>query len=122
MDDIIFKFTRSDAINDGVLVDVTNTAKEAGLRFPVALTRAVWCLYVEVPPGVECQDEPGRLWDIVWMLRCAIHSAARNGCEILFRLHVRNDNRRPKFVTLKAVCGAGDDLEPVITVMLPDED
>jgi hypothetical protein len=36
--------------------------------------------------------------------------------------HVGNDNDRPKPVTLKAVCGPGDDTAPVLTVMLHDED
>jgi hypothetical protein len=51
--------------------------------------------------------------------------AARRGwSELIFRLHVRNDNRdrTPPLVTLKAVCGPGDDAGPVITVMLPEED
>jgi hypothetical protein len=41
-----------------------------------------------------------------------------------FALHVRNDNRErtPPLVRLKAVCGPGDDEEPVITVMRLDED
>ena len=41
-----------------------------------------------------------------------------------FAVHVRNDNRErtPPLVRLKALCGPGDDAEPVITVLLPDED
>jgi uncharacterized protein DUF6573 len=41
-----------------------------------------------------------------------------------FALHVRNDERDclPPLVQLKALCGPGDNAEPVITVMLPDED
>jgi hypothetical protein len=74
-----------------------------------------------VPPGVECQDEAGRLWDVLYLLRVAI-GASPGGSALLFRLHVRNDNRRPKPVTLKAVCGPGDDAAPVLTVMLPEED
>jgi hypothetical protein len=35
-DDVISVYTRQDAINDGVLVDVTETAKEMGFRYPVA--------------------------------------------------------------------------------------
>src|SRR5262249_12805414 len=46
-------------------------AREAGIRYPVALTRAVWQRCVAVPPGVLCQDEAGRLWDLAWMLACA---------------------------------------------------
>jgi hypothetical protein len=43
---------------------------------------------------------------------------------VRFGVHVRNDNceRTPPLVTLRALCGPGDRGEPVITVMLPDED
>jgi len=105
-------------------VDVSETAREAGLKFPVYLTRAVWENYVRVPDGVRCQDENGRLWDIVWMLRCA--ACRTNGSQMLFGLHVQNDNRyrTPPLVNLKAVCGPRDidDQQPAIIVMLPDED
>src|SRR5262249_4146387 len=33
---------RADALRDGVLIDVTPTAREAGFRYPVALTAATW--------------------------------------------------------------------------------
>ncbi len=77
---------------------------------------------VAVPPGVACQDEAGRLWDVVWMLRVGVQRAA--GSLVLYSLHVRNDNRSgtPPLVRLKAVCGPGDAAEPVIRVMMPDED
>ena len=74
-DDLIHSYTRQQAIEDGVLVDVSETAREAGIRYPVALTRAVWARYVEVPLGVECQDEEGRLWDILWMFRYGAEGA-----------------------------------------------
>jgi hypothetical protein len=61
---------------DGVLVDVSVTAREAGLRWPVALTGAVWERCVAVPPGVVYQDEAGRLWDVCWMLACAARRTA----------------------------------------------
>src|SRR4051794_40044352 len=67
--DILSRYTRTQAIEDGSLVDVTATAKEAGFRYPVTLTAAVWAEYVAVPDGVECQDEAGRLWDVLWMCR-----------------------------------------------------
>ena len=123
--EVIFAYTRMQAFADGVLVDVTETAKEAGFRVPVALTRAVWAECVEVPEGVEAQDEAGRLWDVVWMCRHGIAQGEnRDASEVLFQLHVRNDNREgePPLVTLKAVCGPDDDGKPCITVMLPDED
>jgi hypothetical protein len=39
-----------------------------------------------------------------------------------FELYVRNDNRRARRVTLRSTCGPGDDVAPVITVLLPGED
>ncbi len=121
--EVIYAYTRAQAIEDGVLIDVSSVAKEAGIKFPVAMTSTVWGEYVEVPEGVSCQDERGRLWDILWMLRC---NAKRGGDTVFFKLYVRNHNRERltgrDLVTLKAVCGAGDTPEPVITIMLPDED
>jgi hypothetical protein len=120
-DEIIHTYTRAQAIADGILVDASEMAKEAGLKHPVALTRKVFEKYVEVPAGVEAQDETGRLWDILYMLRVA--AANSNGeSEILFQLYVRNDNQKAKLVTLKSVCGPGDNASPHITVMLPNED
>ncbi len=122
--EVISTYTRAQAIEDGVLVDVSEVAKEAGIKFPVAMTSTVWGEYVEVPGGVKCQDERGRLWDILWMFRCG--AARFNGDTLRFKLYVRNHNRerldKRDLVTLKAICGPGDDAEPVITIMLPDED
>ena len=72
---LIFSYSRKEAIEDGVLIDVTETAREAGFRYPVALTSAAWATCVSVPAGVECQDEKGRLWDVLTMLRHASRGA-----------------------------------------------
>src|SRR5580700_3494074 len=70
--DVIYTYTRRHAIADGFQVEVTKTAHEAGIRFPVFLTRAVYDAYVTVPPDVAGQDEAGRLWDVLTLLRHAI--------------------------------------------------
>jgi hypothetical protein len=122
--EVIHRYTRADAIRDGVLIDVSAAARETGFRFPVALTAAVWSKCVAVPPGVACQDEAGRLWDVLTMLRFAIRGQRGDGAEVRFAVHVRNDVREgtPPLVRLKALCGPGDEGEPVVTVMLPEED
>ena len=121
---LIYSYTRAQALADGVQVEVTTTAREAGITFPVFLTRAVFDRYVTVPPGVAAQDEAGRLWDIVWMLRFAILRARAGAQRIPVALYVRNDNHRARLVKLVATCGPLDldDPRPAITVMLPDED
>jgi len=120
--EIIHSYSRAEAIEDGTLVDVSEIAKEAGFGFPVAMTSTVWGKYVEVPHGVSCQDEQGRLWDILFMLRDMIRRNRVPSDTMKFSFLVRNDNRRPKLITLKSVCGPGDNSEPVITIMMTDED
>src|SRR5207248_1979762 len=120
--DLIHRYSRADALRDGVLIDVSETAKEAGIRCPVALTAAAWERCVTVQPGVACQDEAGRLWDVAWVLACAIRRGG-SGAEVRFGVHVRNDNRErtPPLVRLKALCGPDDDGAPCLTVMRPEE-
>ena len=38
----VYTYTRAQALADGVLIDAGPLAREAGLRFPVALTGAAW--------------------------------------------------------------------------------
>jgi hypothetical protein len=121
---IVYSYTRAQAVADGVQVEVTKTAQEAGIRFPVFLTRTVYDAYVTVPPDVSGQDEAGRLWDILWLLRFAIQRTSRGVQRLPFALYVRNNNRAAKLVKLIAQCGPLDidDPAPAITVMMPDED
>ena len=122
--DVIYSYTRKQAIADGFQVEVTKTAQEAGIKFPVFLTRTVFDAYVAVPVGVSGQDEAGRLWDVVWMLRFAILKS-KSGCDRLpFALYVRKDNKAAKLIKLIAQCGPldMDDPQPAITVMMPNED
>jgi hypothetical protein len=121
---VIYSYTRKQALADGVQVEVTKIAQEAGIKYPMFLTRAVFDAYVAVPPDVSGQDEAGRLWDVVWMLRFAIQRAKRGVERLPFALYVRNDNRAAKLVKHIAVAGPLDidDPAPCITVMMPDED
>jgi hypothetical protein len=122
--EVIYTYTRAQAIADGEQVNVSKVAEEAGIRFPVFLTRAVFDSYVTVPAGVAAQDEARRLWDIVQMLRFAIRKAQTGQARLPFALYVRTDSRRARLVKLVAMCGPLDidDPAPAITVMLPDED
>jgi hypothetical protein len=120
---LIAAYTRAQALEDGMLVDVTERAKEAGIKLPTALTRAVWNEYVDLTEAANqaCNDVAGRLWDIVWMFRCAALRQP-NASELRFQLHVVTHCVRPSLVTLKAHIGPGDDGTPIITIMKPEED
>ena len=121
---VIYAYTRAQAVADGVQVEVTKTAKEAGISFPVFLTRTVFDAYVAVPPDVSGQDEAGRLWDVVWMAKFAILRSHGHTDRLPVALYVRNDNHRAKLVKLIATCGPldHDDPQPAITIHLADED
>lgn len=71
----IHTYSRAQALEDGVLVDATATAREAGFRYPVALIRAARedCVaWTDANSRRRTfQDQPGRLWDVLWMARLA---------------------------------------------------
>jgi hypothetical protein len=126
--DVIYSYTRAQAIDDGSLVDVSETTREAGIGLQVAVTWAVWDRYISWDDSdtdrQSYQDESGRLWDIAWMLRMAINSCRDEGA-VLYRLHViprDGRSRKPALIQLNAVIHGGDEGEPVITLMLPTED
>ena len=120
---VIHTDSRSEAIAHGVLIPVDERlSRDAGFKVPVALTQAVHERYVRVPPGVRLKDETGRLWDILTMTCYAF--AAERCCDPIatVELFVRNDNRAPRRVKLKACLGPGDKQgETVLTIMLPTE-
>ena len=63
----IYSYTRAQAIADGALIDVSTTAREAGIVWPVAMTSAAWADCVEWTDATEArkgysgQSESGRL-------------------------------------------------------------
>jgi hypothetical protein len=107
-----------------VLVDISQVAPDlvasAGITFHVAMTSEVWGQCVRVPEGVVGQDWKGRLWDILYLFRCA--AKRTSGDTLFFTVNVRNNNIRAHPVRLKAVCGPGDDAEPCITLMAETEE
>ncbi len=120
--DLVYSYTRAQAIADGVLIDVTKTAREAGILFPVAVTASLYHRYIVPDEASElhCQSTEGRLWDTLWLFR---YAAAGFSSDLLYYevLYVM-EGRKMNKVKLKALCGPGDNGEPIITIMLPNED
>ena len=125
---VVFRYTRAHAIADGVLLDVTPLAREAGFRFPTVFTAGLWAAYG--PPDQSLTEAAGVAWDILWLLRCALLGSLPAGieryplCEIIHfevRLTPRGKSH-PELVPLKAICDGGDDGAPVLTILLPHED
>jgi hypothetical protein len=125
--DVIDVYPRSQALADGVLVDVSEMAREAGFRWPVAVTDHVWhdcCEWPTDPPYSQIQSTSGRLWDVLWMTHVAA-AASRDSGRIDVQLYVVPLDPKPRpaqLTRLVAVCGPGDQAEPVVTIMFPSDD
>ena len=137
--EIVSTYSTKEAVADGFLVKVDSKAsEEAGIKFPVYLTRAVWDKYVEVPKGMEqLQNLSGRLWDMLFMFAFHARNVASNFLQFDFISFLPDEgnwepsekletpeNRLNRLVTLKAVIQAQDfdDPSPAIFIMKPDED
>ena len=120
---VIFQYSRAQAIEDGVLIDLTEWAKELGFKIPVACTAAVWNGYVVPTERTRelGQSERGRAHDLLWMLFNAIRECG-SGDGLLFQVMFLQTPHRHVVVKLKSVCGPGDHGEPVLAIMLPGED
>jgi hypothetical protein len=122
--------TRAQAIAEGVLIDVTDTAVQAGFAIPVAMTCSAWedvVAWTEEDSRRQVpQQEARRLWNVLWVLRC--RSLAKRDAstrELWFEVcRVPRDRkcRLPKAAALKALIHPGDGGEAVITVMRPGEE
>ena len=127
--DTISTYTRAQAIEDGVLIDLSPTAKEAGFKWPVALTFAAWadCVAWTEDDNKQqiYQDQSGRGWDVLYMGSHAIRTSNESGDRLFFQLYrVPRDGHSTdaELATLKLIVGPGDSGEPVITILLPHED
>ena len=126
--DVVFRYTRKQAIADGVLVDLmqpetASLVREAGFKWPVAMTAGAFSETVcpiggAVPEG---QDLNGRLWDVLRNLWLAVRLRGHRSDRVSFQVLVWDGQRR-QTVRLWSLCGPGDQGEPVLTVMLEGED
>lgn len=122
--EVIHTYTRAHALADGALVDVSETAREAGFRWPVAMTAAAWADAVAWTEDHGAhQDTAGRLWDVLTMARLATQRGGRGDRTSFQVLRVPNTPgaTRPRLTTLQLLCGPGDTGEPVLTITCPGE-
>lgn len=127
--DVVSSYSRLQALADGVLVDVSTLAREAGFRVPVAMTDAAWADCVswcdaDAVRGAEGQSEAGRLWDVVYMAAHAarVHKHSGSDRVVFSVLRVPRGKRRMERAELVVHIGGGDQGEAVATIMKPNED
>jgi hypothetical protein len=124
---VIYAYTRADAIADGVLVDVTDIAKGVGFKLPVAITEALNNRLTPTKADQALgQDYDGRLWDVLWLAAFTSKLADRGTDTITFTVvlqeaDAKNGEPQNNDLHLRAMCGPGDEGEPVITIGFPED-
>lgn len=125
-------YTRARALEDGVLVDLTEQGKQYGFKLPLACTEAVWRL-VAWSDDIEArkadatgQSTDGRLHDVLSLARWRAQRAAQEEASAMsfdvLMVPVDGPRVRPVLVSMWMTIGGGDDGEPVLTLMLEGED
>lgn len=109
--EVIHRYTRAQAIADGLLVDVTEQAKRCEFSVPVAMTLA---LFEDCKTSAE---------DAAWWLlhfACETIRASKQKDTDRLLLPLMNIVGQPKIAIVHM--GPGDEGEPVVTLMYPGEE
>jgi hypothetical protein len=119
---VLYANTRTQALADGALIDVTEAGKEVGFKLPVTISEA---LHNRLTPNkAEAglgQDYDGRLWDVLWLAAFTIQLAERGKEAVTFTIvqqEVEPKGGQPHGVDLRlrAVRRPGDEGKPVVTI------
>lgn len=114
--DTIYSYSRAQAIEDGVLVDLSLIGSiKQHFKYPFACTDTVWSIIEKAleQPG---QDVSGICHDICTMAKLAL-KGSDDAEQVLFEVIIATRTHK-----LKLHCGPGDTPAPVLTLMLPNED
>jgi len=120
---VVYSYSRDQAIADGVLVDVTEEAKAIGFKLHTVVTDHLFHGYVEPPAGLdgEGQSVAGRLHDLMVLALFAARRAM-NSDRVTFKVDFLVAPGRKETIEVIAHIGPGDHGEPVLTIMLPEDD
>ncbi len=125
MDDfeLIYSYSRAQAIADGVLIDVTAQARDTGFKLHSVVSDNLFNGYIVPPKGLEGEGQSveGRLHDVLWMVLVAARKQSEGSYVETDVLFLMAPGRQEK-VKVVAVVGPGDEGEPVLTIMLPGDD
>ena len=122
---VIYSYTRAEAIEDGVLIDITDDAKATGFKVLTVISDKLYRQYVEVPTGLDRsfgQSRDGRLHDVLVLALIAARSS-KGTDRVYFKVDFLMEPGRSETVDIIAHIGPGDDgISPVLTIMLPEDD
>lgn len=108
---------RQDAIDDGDLIEITRMGRDAGIIYPLAISaRAAQRMvpFPDMPQTVVTEN----LWDALHAFKDK--ASVTTSEEFEFQASLYQNGIVPT-ITFKATVSPDDDGEPVITIMMPDE-
>jgi hypothetical protein len=113
---------RQEAIQSGILIDVTPTAKELGLTFPVTITKPLWDIGIVTNQSLSQEEQSGRLRDVLMAFRLRLASLATISPLIDFpALLAMPPSTVPQPVPLFAIIQPDSGNQANVTLLLPNE-
>lgn len=113
---------RQEAIQSGILIDVTPTAKEVGLTFSVTITRPLWDIGIVTNQSLSREEQSGRLRDVLMAFRLRLASLATISPLIDFpALLAMPPSTVPQPVPLFAIIQPDSGNQASVTLLLPNE-
>jgi hypothetical protein len=106
-------YTAEQAVEDGVLVDVSEMGREMGFTWPVRISIGVHSLCTP-PKSNTVQSYEGRLWDVLWMAKNAVKRVTDGEQMTTFRVTLGR-----KLVTLWAMIDGTSG--PAIHIITPED-
>ena len=109
---------RQDAIDDGDLIEITRMGRDLGITYPLAVSARVaqsMVPFTNIPQDTVTEN----LWDTLHAFRDKARTTTEGEFEFQASIYL---NGLVPTLTFRAAVSPGDDGEPVITIMLPDED
>lgn len=120
---VIFNYTRAQAIEQGSLIDVSKDALACGIILPIAVTKAVWKKCIALLGEEVSSKERNRIRYVLGDLFLVLPGWRETPQPKCFFSTTLPDDQKGFFVIrLKACCLTDDNGEPVLTVMLPEEE
>ena len=112
--EVIYAYTREQAIEDGVLVNLGQIAREY-YKYQVCLTASV---LADITEGAThpAHEISAIVRDVLWMSQKGI-SQRIDETQHLFKVVIADQTHE-----YKAMCHPGDNMEPVITILQINED
>jgi len=113
---------REAAIQAGILIDVTPTALQLGITFPVTITRPLWEVGIVTNQSLPEEDQTSRLRDILMAFRLRLASLTTVSPLLDFPvLLALPPSRVPQPVPLFALIQPDPTHQANVTLLLPNE-